>query len=125
MTTGITISFGPATARSRHITNRMPRRARAGDGLAAALKRVVKSVETTLGAVITEAEGQDLFDVVEAVRLDFVPSREGSGTNPASHQHPPDAVLRELPLRRRGGREHRGGLQHPHVKVKWDRHSYA
>ena len=63
MTTGITISFGPATARSRHITNRMPRRARAGDGLAAALKRVVKSVETTLGAVITEAEGQDLFDV--------------------------------------------------------------
>jgi len=61
----------------------MPRRARAGDGLAAALKRVVKSVETTLGAVITEAEGQDLFDVVEAVRLEFVPSREDSGTNPA------------------------------------------
>ena len=69
----------------------MPRRARAGDGLAAALKRVVKSVETTLGAVITEAEGQDLFDVVEAVRLDFVPSREDSGPNPASHQPPPDA----------------------------------
>ena len=55
----------------------MPRRARAGDGLAAALKRVVKSVETTLGAVITEAEGQDLFDVVEAVRLDMVAVRKG------------------------------------------------
>ena len=55
----------------------MPTRARAGDGLAAALKRVVKSVETTLGEVIVEAEGQDLFDAVEAVRLDMVAVREG------------------------------------------------
>ncbi len=45
--------------------------------MAPALKRLVKVVEATLGDVVTTIEGRDLYDTVEAVRLDMVAVREG------------------------------------------------
>ncbi len=52
-----------------------PRKQR--EGLSPVLKHLVKVVEATLGEVVTTIEGQDLFDTVEAVRLDMVAVREG------------------------------------------------
>lgn len=56
----------------------MTKRTRESQGLAPALKRLVKVVEATLGSVVTEAEGKKLYNVVEAVRLDMVAVREGN-----------------------------------------------
>lgn len=47
------------------------------DGLAPALKGMVKFAETTLGQVIAQSEGEDLFNAVEAIRLDMVAVRQG------------------------------------------------
>ena len=41
------------------------------------LRRLVKVVEATLGEVVTNVEGPDLYETVEAVRLDMVAIREG------------------------------------------------
>ena len=55
----------------------MKKRGRKSQGLAPALKRLVKVVEATLGHVVTSAENKKLYDVVESVRLDMVQVREG------------------------------------------------
>ena len=54
------------------------RRSKRGQGLAPELKALVKIVEASLGKVVAQAEGQALFDAVEAVRLDMVAVREGN-----------------------------------------------
>ena len=55
----------------------MKKEERKGQGLAPALKHLVKVVEATLGHVVAEREGKQLYHVVEAVRLDMVAVREG------------------------------------------------
>ena len=45
--------------------------------MAQTLKRLVKVVEATLGEVVADAEGRDLYDAVEAMRRDMVAVREG------------------------------------------------
>ena len=55
----------------------MAKRRKRGQGLAQTLKRLVKVVEATLGEVVADAEGRDLYDAVEAMRHDMVAVREG------------------------------------------------
>ena len=55
----------------------MARRGRQEQGLAPELRRLVKVVEAVLGQVVTDAEGQDVYDAVEAMRLDMVAVRKG------------------------------------------------
>ena len=55
----------------------MAKRRKRDQGLAQTLKRLVKVVEATLGEVVAEAEGRDLYDAVEAMRRDMVAVREG------------------------------------------------
>ncbi|MBL4848909.1 MAG: phosphoenolpyruvate carboxylase [Planctomycetes bacterium] len=47
-------------------------------GLSPRLRTLVGEVETLLGEAIVAAEGQALYDAVEAVRLDMVRARDGS-----------------------------------------------
>ena len=54
----------------------MARKRRPDQGLAPALKRLVKVVLATLGQVVEEAEGRDVYDAVEAIRLDMVAVRD-------------------------------------------------
>ena len=62
----------------------MATRSRKPEGLAPALRSVVRAVETALGQVIARADGQKVFDAVEAVRLDMVAVREGKTRRLAS-----------------------------------------
>ena len=62
----------------------MATRPRKQEGLAPALRGVVRAVETALGQVIARADGQKVFDAVEAVRLDMVAVREGKTRRLAS-----------------------------------------
>jgi hypothetical protein len=48
--------------------NEMTTRSRTPEGLAPALRAVVRVVERALGQVIAQADGQQVFDAVEAVR---------------------------------------------------------
>lgn len=62
----------------------MTTRSRKPEGLAPALRGVVRTVEAALGQVIAQADGQQVFDAVEAVRLDMVAVREGKTRRLAS-----------------------------------------
>ena len=55
----------------------MSTRSKRDQGLARPLKQLVSAVEATLGTVVAEAEGPDLYATVEAVRHDMVAVREG------------------------------------------------
>ena len=61
----------------RRRPTRRPKPRTHSEGLAPALRRLVKVVEAALGDVITNVEGRTLYDTVEAVRLDMVAVREG------------------------------------------------
>ena len=52
-------------------------RTKRNQGLAPVLKRLVKVVQATLGDVVMNVEGRDLYEVVEAVRQDMVAVRDG------------------------------------------------
>lgn len=62
----------------------MATRSQKPEGLAPALRGVVRGVEGALGQVIARADGQKVFDAVEAVRLDMVAVREGKTRRLAS-----------------------------------------
>ena len=65
----------------------MSTKRRRDQGLAAPLKQLVSTVEATLGTVVAEAEGPDLYETVEAVRRDMTAVREGQSRGLTRARH--------------------------------------